>query len=83
MIGFKDAKSSHYVPPSVREQDKGEEHVADYIFKDVPKADQDEDAIERTINAMDNNGVNIGLVTLMGARALLSAKAHPDRFLLC
>ena len=83
MIGFKDAKSSHYVPPSVREQDKGEEHVADYIFKDVPKADQDEDAIERTINAMDSNGVRIGLVTLMGSRALLAAKTHPDRFLLC
>ena len=83
MIGFKDAKSSHYVPPSVREQDKGEEHVADYMFKDVPQADQDEDAIERTINAMDNNGVNIGLVTLMGTRAPTAAKAHPDRFILC
>ena len=83
MIGFKDAKSSHYVPPSVREQDMGQKHVADYMFKDVPQADQDEDAIERTINAMDSNGVRIGLVTLMGARALLAAKTHPDRFLLC
>ncbi|HJM27644.1 MAG TPA: amidohydrolase family protein [Acidimicrobiales bacterium] len=83
MIGFKDANSTHYVPPSVREQDKGEEHVADYMFKDVPQADQDEDAIERTINAMNKNGVAIGLVTLMGTRAPTAAKIHPDKFLLC
>ena len=83
MIGFKDAKSSHYVPPSVREGDQGNDHVADYMFKDVPVAAEDDDAIERTINAMDNNGVNIGLVTLMGTKASTAAKAHPDRFILC
>ena len=40
MIGFKDAKSSHYVPPSVREGDQGDDHVADYMFKDVPVAEK-------------------------------------------
>ncbi len=83
MIGFKDAKSSHYVPPSVREQDKGEQHVADYMFKDVPQATEGDDAIKRTIDAMDKNGISIGLVTLMGTRAPAAAKTHPDRFLLC
>ena len=41
MIGFKDAKSSHYVPPSVREGDQGDDHVADYMFKEVPVAAED------------------------------------------
>ena len=63
MIGFKDAKSSHYVPPSVREGDQGDDHVADYMFKDVPVAAEDDDAIQRTIDAMDANGVARGLVT--------------------
>ena len=57
MIGFKDAKSSHYVPPSVRVGDQGDDHVADYMFKDVPVAAEDDDAIQRTIDAMDTNGV--------------------------
>ena len=64
MIGFKDAKSSHYVPPSVREGDQGDDHVADYMFKDVPVAAEDDDAIQRTIDAMAANGVTRGLVTL-------------------
>ena len=55
MIGFKDAKSGHYVPPSVREGDQGDDHVADYMFKDVPVAAEDDDAIQRTIDAMDTN----------------------------
>ena len=83
MIGFKDAKSSHYVPPSVREGDQGDDHVADYMFKDVPVAAEDDDAIQRTIDAMDANGVTRGLVTLLGSKALTAAEAHPERFLLC
>ena len=83
MIGFKDAKSSHYVPPSVREGDQGDDHVADYMFKDVPVAAEDDDAIQRTIDAMDANGVARGLVTLLGSKALTAAEAHPERFLLC
>ena len=42
MIGFKDAKSGHYVPPSVREGDQGDDHVADYMFKEVPVAAEDD-----------------------------------------
>ena len=35
------------LPQVIAREDKGEEHVADYIFKDVPKADQDEEATLR------------------------------------
>ncbi len=83
MIGFKDADSAHYVPPSVREQDKGEQHVADYIFTDVPVKEGQNDAVKRTLEAMDANGVSMGLVTLMGTHALNAAKNYPDRFILC
>ena len=83
MIGFKDADSAHYVPSSVREEDKGEQHVADYMFTDVPAQEGHQDAVERTLEAMDANGVGMGLVTLMGNHALNAAKNYPDRFLLC
>ena len=83
MIGFKDADSAHYVPPSVREEDKGEQHVADYMFTDVPAKEGQQDAVQRTLDAMDANGVGMGLVTLMGNHALNAAKNYPDRFLLC
>ena len=84
MIGFKDAQSDHYVPPSTRQRDRGEEHVADYMFTDVPpkEAGQD-DAVQRTLSAMDANGVAKGLITLMGSYAVKAAQDHPDRFLLC
>ncbi len=83
MIGFKDVKSDHYVPPSVREDDQGEQHVADYMFKDIPKNDQQGSAIQRTLEAMDANGVGMGLVTLMGDHALNAARDYPERFILC
>ena len=73
-IGFKDADSDHYVPPSVREEDKGEQHVADYMFTDVPAQEGQQDAVQRTLDAMDANGVGMGLVTLMGNHALNAAK---------
>ena len=84
MIGFKDARSDHHVPPSIRPEDQGEEHVADYMFNDVPAKGEDQtDAVQRTLDAMDANGVAMGLVTLMGDHALRAAQDHPDRFLLC
>jgi hypothetical protein len=83
MIGFKDMQTEHYVPSSVRERDQGKQHVADYMFKDVPDGEAKDDAIQRTLNAMDANGVDVGLVTLIGDHALTAAKAHPERFLLC
>ena len=83
MIGFKDADSGHYVPPSVRQEDKGEQHVADYMFTGVPAAEDQVGAVQRTLDAMEANGVGMGLVALMGAHALNAVRNYPDRFLLC
>jgi len=83
MIGFKDAQSDHYVPPSIRPEDQGEEHVADYMFKDVPTKEGQADAVKRTLDAMDANGVAMGLITLMGDHARSAAEDYPERFVLC
>ena len=83
MIGFKDADSGHYVPPSVRQEDKGEQHVADYMFTGVPAAEDQVGAVQRTLDAMEANGVGMGLVALMGTHALNAVRNYPDRFLLC
>ena len=80
MIGFKDADSGHYVPPSVRQEDKGEQHVADYMFTDVPATEDQVGAVQRTLDAMDANRVGMGLVALMGTHALNAARNYPDRF---
>ena len=49
MIGFKDADSAHYVPSSVRGEDKGEQHVADYMFTDVPAKEGQHDCVLSTL----------------------------------
>jgi hypothetical protein len=54
----------------------------EYMFKDVPKTDRQEDYVEYTLKQMDLYGIERALIGVSetDANARLALKRHPDRF---
>ncbi len=54
---------------------------AEYMFKDVPnKLDEGSDPVAETIEAMDRNGVAVGLIGLGNESAQAALERYPTRF---
>lgn len=54
---------------------------AEYMFKDVPNhLDEGRDPVAETVEAMDRNGVAVGLVSLGNESARAALERHPTRF---
>ena len=85
MIGFpsRDAER-HY--DNLRELAKDAESQtmafpAEFMFKDVPnQLDEGRDPVAETVEAMDRNGVAVGLVSLGNESTRAALERHPTRF---
>ena len=86
LIGFRSLGEVDRNPANVRPSQRGEKHPADYMYRDIPAtaAPTDDEAavIADTLDAMDRNGVAVGLVALTHPAAAVAAAHHPDRFVL-
>ncbi|MEQ8841044.1 MAG: amidohydrolase family protein [Acidimicrobiales bacterium] len=86
LIGFRSPADVDRNPANVRPSQRGVDHPADYMYRDIPASsgvDDDERAmIAGTLAAMDANGVGVGLITLGHPAAIPAAVAFPDRFVL-
>jgi uncharacterized protein len=85
MIGFpsRNARANYdYLRAQTKDAESSEmEFLAEYMFKEVPNSlDDDDDAIETTLAAMDRNGVDIGLISMGSSQAQRALKDHPERF---
>ena len=85
MIGFPSAEAErHY--DNLRAMAKDAESrtmafPAEYLFKDVPnRLDAGRDPVEETVEAMDRNGVAVGLVSLGNESTRAALERHPTRF---
>lgn len=66
--------------PQVRKAMRGTEHTAEYLYREIPP---DVDApVAATLTAMDEHGIDVGLVSTSSPVALDAAATHPDRFVL-
>jgi uncharacterized protein len=52
----------------------------EYIFKDVPEADDDADPVKTTLHEMDRFGIDVGLVGIGSPASEQALREHPDRF---
>lgn len=83
LIGFKQVTGTDRGLAQVAVELRGDDHPADYMYKDVPGLiDEHVDAVAETLAAMDANGVDMGLVSLTHPAAASAAATHPDRFAL-
>lgn len=85
MIGFpsRNARANYdYLRAQTKDAESSEmEFLAEYMFKEVPNSlDDDDDAIETTLAAMDRNGVDVGLISMGSSQAQRALKDHPERF---
>ena len=85
MIGFPSAESRQkydYLRKNLRDAESAEmEMPAEYMFKDIPDhKEPEDDAVAITLAAMDQCGVEIGLVGLGSDAAQRALRDHPDRF---
>jgi predicted TIM-barrel fold metal-dependent hydrolase len=85
LIGFRSPADVDRNPANVRPSQRGDEHPADYMYREIPAtADVSDDAavIADTLATMDANRVGIGLITLGHSAAIPAAHSFPDRFAL-
>ena len=85
MIGFPSSDAGrHYDNLRSMTKDAGSrtmEFPAGYMFKDVPnRLDEGRDPVAETIEAMDRNGVAVGLVSLGNESTRSALERHPTRF---
>lgn len=82
MIGFAAAADAGIDRelPQVRRELRGTQHTADYMFTEIPAGAAE--PVAATLAAMDEHGVDVGLVSTSSPVALAAAAAHPDRFVL-
>jgi predicted TIM-barrel fold metal-dependent hydrolase len=85
MIGFPkaDARSNYESLRALAKDEESQrmEFPAEYMFKDVPNhLEGEENPVDVTLDAMDRNGVEIGLVGLGNAATASAIEHHPDRF---
>lgn len=85
MIGFpsRDAER-HYDDLRAMTKDAESQTMAfpaEYMFKDVPnQLDEGRDPVAETIEAMDRNGVAVGMVSLGNESSRAALDLHPTRF---
>jgi len=75
-----------FIKPNLMDEQSREmfKMPAQYMFKDIPKTDADEDKVKWTVEQMDKNGIEkamIGISAAQGSR-LDAVARYPDRFLL-
>ncbi len=75
-----------FIKPNLMDEQSREmfKMPAQYMFKDIPKTDADEDKVKWTVEQMDKNGIEkamIGISAAQGSR-LDAVARFPDRFLL-
>ncbi len=84
MIGFHETGPTKYDAvraPLRDDQSQGTGFPADYLFKsDVHQARIDADPIKVTLDAMDRNGIAVGLVGVNGEVARQALAQYADRF---
>src|SRR4029077_12158923 len=87
MIGFPVADRRHHYD-FLRSQLHDKESLEDfdfpvqYIFKDVPKLDEQADPVATLLGLMDQYGIEKGMIgaSKVGDQAYRAIKDHPDRF---
>jgi predicted TIM-barrel fold metal-dependent hydrolase len=82
LIGF---RAQRVVPAiaALREADKADHHPHGYMFKDIPEElaeDDPEASVEETLAAMDQFGIDVGMVSLTEGATPLALKKYPKRF---
>ena len=85
MIGFPSAEASrHYEGIRALTKDTASQDMefpAEYMFRGVPNQVEDgRDPVETTLEAMDKNGIAIGMVSLGNESTTRALELHPDRF---
>lgn len=82
MIGFKDLTNIGALA-AVPERDRGK-HPISYLFKGIPSDRQhgvtDVDAVAHTLAAMDEHGIEVGLVGVGTDTGKVAVRTYPDRF---
>ena len=82
-LPFKDVRSIyHFLAPNLRDSESKEEFEfpAQYMFKDVPKA-QTDDPLEHTLALMDHHGIARALIGAGGGNQSKALTEYPDRFM--
>ena len=85
MIGFPSRHAErHYDDLRAMAKDAGSRTMAfpaEYMFKDVPnQLEEGRDPVAETIEAMDRNGVALGMVSLGNESSRAALDRHPTRF---
>jgi predicted TIM-barrel fold metal-dependent hydrolase len=86
MIGFKHADVAgaySSMRPMLKDRESTETFAfpVEYMFTDVPAAlDPDADAVELTVRAMDEHGIEIGMIALSEKAAPSALRLYPHRF---
>lgn len=83
LIGLRDVEGTDRSLDHVADDLKGDRHPADYMYRQIPDlAPAEADVVRDTLDAMDRNGVAVGLLSLTHPLSAAAAAAHPDRFVL-
>ncbi|RYE39220.1 MAG: amidohydrolase [Hyphomicrobiales bacterium] len=80
------AEMYEFIKPNLMDEQSREmfKMPVQYMFKDIPKTDADEDKVKWTVEQMDKHGIEkamIGISAAQGSR-LDAVERYPDRFLL-
>src|SRR5690606_7571297 len=78
------AEMYEFIKPNLMDEQSREmfKMPVQYMFKDIPKTDADEDKVKWTVEQMDKHGIEkamIGISAAQGSR-LDAVERYPDRF---
>jgi len=83
LIGLRDVVGTDRSLGHVADALKGDRHPADYMYHHIPDlAPAEADVVHDTLDAMDRNGVAVGLLSLTHPLSAAAAATHPERFVL-
>lgn len=85
LIGFREAGGGEYDYITAQTKDRASreefEFPAQYMFKGVPKGLDTSDPVAATLDAMDKNGITLGMVSVATESGRRAVRSHPDRFI--